>query len=705
MSSNLRARVFPGVLAVVWAVALLWHYNRQAHNPARSFSEWAERIPAASLPKTPSRPELRPGDTDDNLFWFVHVSDLHLNHFGRGDGLENFAYLLEHTLPAVDPLFVVATGDLTDGKDQHGFGSRQHEEEWKSYRGMLQKAGIYDREDFWFDLPGNHDCFGVPGSASPENMFARYSRMKTAAYHHVFRLPFGNYGLIAVDGCPEYGPSRPFNFFGTLTSPKMDRLAEAVKELSSAKVRHTFVISHYPIVTMRFQASTRGVSFADLSTTFTAYLSGHLHRLIGGIGREIYARQSTGFLDLEVDDVKESRALRVMAVDHDIVSFVDVPIDQQPIILVTNPADARFHVPLHEDLTTASRSLHIRVLLFAPSPIVECYAVIEGTNFVLERARTGKSPLWTAAWSPAQFPRGLYTIKVFARDSAGNANTVQHHFSLDGTEAPIGSVGEGLALLRLEVWTRRLFWSVFSLVLFGLVLIPRAVIGLKKSQCSLRAWSHEMIESLRMERARLDQSSLASFLVRAPQWVVRSTIFRVCKLYQCSTVFWLILLHTLYIPVGPIFIGRLGNTDQSVSFFFATGIWQPGSGWALPLDTWTFTTLILCIQVLPAILVLSVFSTSHDLYSTTIRLGTPQAERTILPLACRPYHRRPWFRVLVCAWWLICLYETTIVALRYGLLTVLLGFGLAWHFLTVSVLLGRALWSEDQPFEALNKEK
>ena len=49
-----------------------------------------------------------------------------------------------------------------------------------------------------------------------------------------------------------------------------------------------------------------------------------------------------------------------MAVDHDLVSFVDIQLGQWPVILVTNPKDSKFYVPRTEPLSRIRKSTHIR---------------------------------------------------------------------------------------------------------------------------------------------------------------------------------------------------------------------------------------------------------------------------------------------------------------------------------------------------------
>lgn len=51
-----------------------------------------------------------------------------------------------------------------------------------------------------------------------------------------------------------------------------------------------------------------------------------------------------------------------MAIDHDLLSFTDNRYETWPVILITNPKDARFSAPFHEPSLRILRSTHIRYI-------------------------------------------------------------------------------------------------------------------------------------------------------------------------------------------------------------------------------------------------------------------------------------------------------------------------------------------------------
>src|SRR3954468_19711372 len=101
-----------------------------------------------------------------------------------------------------------------------------------------------------------------------------------------------------------------------------------------------------------------------------------------GLGDHLKAHRDQGFLELELGDMKDHAIYRIIAVDHDMISFRDlsVPIPdmpaaypsamvdgltdfelpkrlaQDPIVMVTNPKDARFLISGREPVSRIRQS-------------------------------------------------------------------------------------------------------------------------------------------------------------------------------------------------------------------------------------------------------------------------------------------------------------------------------------------------------------
>ncbi|KAF9119027.1 Transmembrane protein 62 [Mortierella sp. 14UC] len=416
---------FPFLTLVVSAWLYAFHLDRLAN---QSMVRSKELLPKDSNSNSNSKDSFRLdsdkdsvviGDSKDNIFYFIQVSDLHISTF-RKASTANFYTFLSTAIPLVEPAFVVVTGDLTDAKDKQLVGSMQYVNEWVTYRDALEESGVLTKRNgtFWHDLRGNHDCFNVPSWDSKENMFADLSASQSPGFMFDVRTGYGKYGFIGIDACPKPGPARPYNFFGLFETPDMDHLSERLA-LSDGN-NHTFVFSHYPVTTTMFGETSLGESFADLSKSFSVYMCGHLHKLKWGLGDALQSYQPTHFLELEVGDMKQNGLYRIMVVDHDMISFTDVSMpmttipsaimphsnkskqqeeeiyeaEQQaqedgtedqgekkerkrpalgprlptnPIIVVSNPKDSRYMIPKHEPVNRISSSTHIRFLAWTDS--------------------------------------------------------------------------------------------------------------------------------------------------------------------------------------------------------------------------------------------------------------------------------------------------------------------------------------------------
>ena len=72
---------------------------------------------------------------------------------------------------------------------------------------------------------------------------------------------------------------------------------------------------------------------------------------------------------------------RVLAVDHDLLSFVDARLGDWPLILVTNPKDAQFLAPHHEPTESIKYSTHIRSVVTHNVSASQCPQIPPNTPY------------------------------------------------------------------------------------------------------------------------------------------------------------------------------------------------------------------------------------------------------------------------------------------------------------------------------------
>ena len=424
-----------------------------------------------ALPRNPSI-ELRsndlsivPSDKLENIFWFVQLSDIHVSaHHDPNivSDLKDFVYSI---ITIINPSLVLATGDLVDAKSRDGFSTNQNTEEWKKYYSILQETKIEDKIP-WLDLRGNHDCFDVKNVKHESNRFSNYSAMgkkhNLKSYMYLHKANFGTYSFIGIDACPEPGLKRPFNFFGILTDRDVAELTLMARET----VSHNFTIwfAHYPTATLAVNYDTTLKPALKISNSL-AYLCGHLHHL-GGITYTMYSRQPDGYLELELADWKVNRRYRIMAIDHDLASFVDTNYMNWPVILVTNPKEARLSAPYVEPLRRMIYSTHIRILIFSPHYIDNVIARVDGIE-LMASSRHIEGPLFVIKWDPSHYAKGIHTLQIEV-SSDGQISLKTSLFSLDG-QFPLYSIVSNYILSShpssFIFYQYYIFWVIFIILI------------------------------------------------------------------------------------------------------------------------------------------------------------------------------------------------------------------------------------------------
>ncbi|CAG8649497.1 6810_t:CDS:2, partial [Acaulospora morrowiae] len=434
-------------------------------------------------------------DKRDNIFQFVQITDLHISQFKKIGGTSHFLHFLGTALPVVSPSFVLVTGDLTDGKDADSLTSQQWVEEWTTYQTALKEAGVLDRPYFWNDLRGNHDVFNVESWESKYNLYREYGVGKKKGFHVTIEKTFGRYRFIGIDACPKVGPARPFNFFGYYDIDNMDRLSDQLSNASKDS-NHTFLLAHYPTATTLFGKTSKGETFDDISKHISVYMCGHLHKLAMGLGEKLQTYQPTHFLELELGDMKVNAIYRILAIDHDLISFTDVTlplqeiplqtpplpakgksilpekIDYLPTILITNPKDSRFLMKYHEPVNRIRESTHIRLLIFSDHEVNTVEIFLDGKRHEekviyqgnLRNQSEDYIPLWVSSWDPKRFDDGKeHRITVRARDMLGHVGENKIMFRVDGKRSDMrGGISEFLIGLNwaLVVCTEVYFYFV-----------------------------------------------------------------------------------------------------------------------------------------------------------------------------------------------------------------------------------------------------
>ncbi|XP_060073255.1 transmembrane protein 62-like [Ylistrum balloti] len=490
------------------------------------------------------------GTAADKLFWFVQVSDIHISKFYDAKRAPDLLQFCQEQLTVIKPDFVIASGDLTDAKLPDGRGSKQYAEEWKLYQETVQKC--HDIVGKWLDIRGNHDDFDVPSEDDKKNYFRNYSiqgpkHPNSYLYHH--NKPWGRYSFIAMDACPEPGPRRPFNFFGYLKNRKIKRLIEHEKETNGSNM--TVWFGHYPTSLIILENGTR---IRSLMRNATAYLCGHLHTMAGLVPK-MHARHNTGMLELELGDWKDNRLYRVLAIDHDMISFTDEKIGNWPVILVTNPKHAMY-MSDKEALDRPANSTHIRILIFSPDDITTADVYIDG--MFVGPAHQVQGPLFVLPWQPNKYRNGIHKLRVVVQDAAQRGRDVTQPFTIDSKGLELPSFPAYILTVNVHNLAKLLFWFL-SCTYIGVLILLR---------------SCDNIRTIYI-RGRYILPMCGPVVSFINGWLLR--IWLVSRI---SPLFYPLVSYTLYIGIGPWFVAEILEGHFGMVFIwglYVKGAFIPGS--------------------------------------------------------------------------------------------------------------------------------
>ncbi|KAG6522628.1 putative metallophosphoesterase At3g03305 isoform X1 [Zingiber officinale] len=596
-----------------------------------------------------------------SVVWVVQLSDLHLSvhHPERAYDLQRY---VGPALAMINPSLVLITGDLTDGKSKDLLTMKLDEVEWKEYQNavdnIVQRSGL--NKDIFYDLRGNHDCFGVPKAGGVYDYYHKCSiNARTGRNGNVQSVTLQNgrwrHLFVGFDSTMETSLRGPTNVFG---HPTDQLLAEIDFELSqwddeSSATKVSF--GHFPLSFSALTDTGKSLKDVFLKHSLSVYLCGHLHTKFGkNLKRHHQLDHLVNYFQLnihqgfpsnkdnqncssksispnefwewEMGDWRWSRTMRVLAIDYGHVSYVDIDFrlgSKDTIILPTFPLDSRFMQrisSIHDFKCQPERGSSyelVRTLVFSKQKIVlvsvKVYDTHYGTpNIVLDSSMERiegngtRGDLYVAPWNWKAFADpspSRYWLQIEALDNFGKTSYSElRPFSINGLTAQVSWTWKEFFVMGIQ-WPliyQPALWAVLSFM-FLLVVVPQVLF-----LCCNKLFPYEYVRPT-------NATSIKEHLVDAGLLALME--------FPRMTEVWLgLLLYLFYLLYFPWFFGHVFgelNTKASMSY----------QGWSIPNfdknpnlhyvgipDIMVVVLPHLCFVVLPTILVVGAMVVERTTY-------------------------------------------------------------------------------------------
>ncbi len=387
------------------------------------------------------------GSYNDRLFWFVHISDIHIGASGAQDST-NLNWLVTQAKSVIQPSFIVATGDLTDSTDGGLFPNGPYQSEWNQYRSIVDGSVSADS---YYDLPGNHEAYN-------DRYFTYYrlnsiqGRATNATQVSWTRsFTFGTYLFIGLNTADNTGSGfsifPPYGDHAGLDAAELSFIDSELRAHAGANLN--LIFGHHPIVPTGNSSDTYLYYGAtELEALMNSYLTslygfGHTHVF----DERFFTKgitNSAGVFYFNVASLGKSSGnnFTLKAIDCDGLSSVTQTVNTWPLVLITAPLDSHlggvenpYNYPVYN---TAGNP--IRALVFDPGTISRVEYRIDDTGSWYPMSPTGLSQVWSALWDASALLQGDHSIRVQATTSSGvRSNIINVKITAQSTSPRAGA--------------------------------------------------------------------------------------------------------------------------------------------------------------------------------------------------------------------------------------------------------------------------
>ena len=386
------------------------------------------------------------------IFWFIHVSDLHIGTRGTTDS-SRLQWLVTTAKNVVKPEFIVATGDLTDSTNGNLFGipNGPYQAEWDQYKTILSNAGM--TSSFFYDIPGNHDAYNDrPFAYYLANSIQGRATQKTQV-SWTREFPYGKYHFLGVNSAGNDGRafsiSFPFGDYAGLDDTELTFIGDELAAHWDAKL--TLVFGHHPVTdtgqsddTWLFYGHQDFIRALDTRGAST-YNYGHTHDYSQALfkGNDYTGLMYNGgvhYYNVRSLGKDAGNYYSIVAIDSNGLSSVTPASNTWPVALITAPVDKYIGGAVNPYAYTvpASSTNFVRALVFDSSTSTQVsYRIDGGTTWYPMTRDAAGSPIWQGAWNASALPPGEHTIQVQAVSTSTVYDSVTVQVTSAENRAPV----------------------------------------------------------------------------------------------------------------------------------------------------------------------------------------------------------------------------------------------------------------------------
>ncbi|MHA1229427.1 MAG: metallophosphoesterase family protein [Candidatus Helarchaeota archaeon] len=343
---------------------------------------------------------------ESKIFWFVHISDVHINSFEKIFGVQSeiFSSALNDINNYIKPEFIIDTGDLVNGLNPLPY--YQDPDQWKIYWEVLQETGM--NESFYYDVIGNHDGYGNSDTFS---YFLNWSMQKKLQYTFNRTINNSNYTFIVLNSVWSNGAEWPDGTSAELDTSEMDWFESQLIKYKDSNL--TFVFHHHPYWELTDFKTSSGTSFLELLQEYNVSVDAFGH------GHEDLELNQGGTICIETGSLGQGgKSIRIFAVDNDGVSTKVGLLDKWPIALITTPMDRDLSRTAY-NIPNNSKAVPIRALVFDKNNLTSVQFNIDNGPWISMTNDISNKFLWKGFFDATILSNGVHRINLKASSPSG----------------------------------------------------------------------------------------------------------------------------------------------------------------------------------------------------------------------------------------------------------------------------------------------